>query len=448
MLEIDITQWLEQVRAQLMALLTVALGLQVGVFLLAVFLGALLQPLTRRLINRLDRWRRKITFLRTAAWIEDSLVLLLSLRWPLTVYILSHLGRWALQAADYETAFLEWATPFLLLWLLGRGSRALLERRMKAEQAQVWVRQLVRPILITVGVLHALTLVDDIWTWGVTIQEHTFTVGAMIVALLIFYVFWQLSKMTRTLLGENVLPRAGVHPSLTQIIATITAYAVVLLGFIIALSFAGIQLTTLTIILGGLSVGLGFAMQDVISNFISGFILLFERSIVPGDVIEIEEHFGQVTNVGIRATRVRTLDNVEIIVPNSTFVSGTVENYSSSEGGVRVEVVVGASYNVEPRLVEKALLEAAEGMPILQTPPPSVQFIDFGASSLDFRLLVWLADPLETARIQSQLRYRIWERFQAHQIPIPFPQRDIHIMTWPGRPNGASPQPETTLPSA
>ncbi len=447
MFEIDIAQWLEQVRAQLMALLTLALGLQVGVILLALLLGALLQPLTRRLINRLDRQRRKITLVRAAPGLDDLTALLVNIRWPATTYLLSRLGMWALSASGYATEFLAWATPFFLLWLVSRGFAALLERRMTPERARAWSKQLVRPILITAGALHALTLFDKVWSWGVTIQGHTFTLGALIVALLIFYVFWQLAQTARTLLGENVLPRAGVHPSLTQIIASFTAYVIVLVGFAIALSYAGIELTTLTVILGGLSVGLGFAMQDVISNFISGFILLMERSIVPGDVITVDDHFGQVTNVGIRATRIRTLDNVEIIVPNSAFVSGTVENYSSSDGGVRVEVVVGASYSVEPGLVEKALLEAAEGMPILSTPPPSVQFIDFGASSLDFRLLVWLEDPLDTAGIQSQLRYRIWDRFKAHQIPIPFPQRDIHILTWPERQHDTPAGPDTPLSS-
>lgn len=427
----QIAEWLARVSEKFLALLTLDLGFQIGVIVLAVVLGALLRSLTQRLINWLDGKRQRLAFLRQARWMGDILTILSAIRWPLTGYVISRLGLNLLTTAGRDTAVLAWATPFFLLWLANWAFRTLFERRQPPEQAQVWSNQIVRPLLIGIGLLQALTLFDDLWAWRITLGDSTFTMGAVIVALIIFFIFSQLARTTRALLGETVLPRAGVHPTLTQVIASLFGYVIVFVGLLTALGIVGIQLTTLTVILGGLSVGFGFAMQDVIANFISGFILLFDRTIVPGDVVSVDDHFGRVTNVGIRATRIRTLDNVEIIVPNSSFLSEAVENYSSGDQKVRVAIVVGASYDVEPRLVEKALLEAAEGMPVLQTPAPSVQFIDFGASSLDFRLLVWLSDPLQTNSVQSQIRYKIWERFQAHNIPIPFPQRDIHIVTLP-----------------
>lgn len=427
----NLNEWLARIRDQILALLTVDLGLQGAVIVLAVILGAILRPLTHWLIDAFDRRRRSISFLRQARWVDEILASLDAIRWPLTAYILVHLGLGALTFAGRETVIVSWAAPFLLLWAINRAFRALFRRHLAPEQAQVWANQIVRPLLIGVGLLQALTLFDNLWAWRITFGDNSFTFGAVVVAAVVAYIFLQLSRSSREVLGQTVLPRAGIHPTLTQVLASFFGYIVALIGIALAFTIVGIKLTTLTVILGGLSVGLGFAMQDIIGNFISGFILLFDRTIVPGDVVSVDDHFGRVTSIGIRTTRVRTLDNVELIVPNSDFLSGIVENYSSGDPKVRIAVIVGVSYDVEPRLVEKALLEAAEGMPVLDVPAPSVQFIDFGASSLDFRLLVWLSDPMQTNSVQSQLRYRIWERFQVHNIPIPFPQRDVHIRSLP-----------------
>lgn len=428
----NLDEWIARLRDQFLALLTLDLGLQISAIVLTIVLGWILRPFTLRLIHWLDRRRQALPFLRQARWLGDSLAILAAIRWPLTAYMFCRLSLSLLTAIGYDGTVLAWAAPLFLLWLANWAFRTLFERRQPPERAHVWSNQIVRPLLLGIGLLQALTLFDDLWMWHINLGEASFTMGALVVAVVIFIVFAQLARTSRALLGETVLPHAGVHPTLTQVISTLFGYIVILAGFLTALGIVGIQLTTLVVVLGGLSVGLGFALQDVISNFVSGFILLFDRTIVPGDVVLVDERFGRVTNIGIRTTRLRTLDNVEVIVPNSSFLLNTVEKFSSSDAKVRIEIVVRASYTTEPYLVEKALLEAAEGMPILQTPAASVQFIDFGASSLDFRLLVWLSDRMQASNVQSQIRYRIWDRFQAHSIPVPVMQEDVQIVTLPG----------------
>jgi small-conductance mechanosensitive channel len=224
------------------------------------------------------------------------------------------------------------------------------------------------------------------------------------------------------------LQNAGVDSGLVQTISAITSYAIIGIGILVALGSIGLNLTTLTVIAGGASVGLAFGLQEIFNNFISGFILIFERSLEPGQVVEVDDNTGRVETVGIRSTTIRTLDNVELIVPNSRFLTETVTNMTKTEDLVRAQVDVGVSYNSDPHQVREVLLQAARKHPkILAEPAPTVQFRDFGASSLDFSLFVWTDDALHLAPLKSDLRYDIWDALAAHNIEIPFPQRDIHI---------------------
>lgn len=156
-------------------------------------------------------------------------------------------------------------------------------------------------------------------------------------------------------------------------------------------------------------------------------ILLFERSVVPGNIIQIGESMGVVQNIGVRSMTVKTRDNVELIVPNSRFMTETVKNFTRSDQLVRANISVGVTYNANPRAVEKVLLEAAQHPHVLKNPAPSVLFQDFGESSLNFTLLVWTDDANSIVALTSELRYNIWEALKAHDIEIPFPQRDVHI---------------------
>ena len=201
-----------------------------------------------------------------------------------------------------------------------------------------------------------------------------------------------------------------------------------MIGVLLALTVAGFDLTALTVILGGLSVGLAFGLQDIISNFFSGFILLFERSVGHGDVIGIGDELGVVQDVGIRATVVRTIKDVEIIVPNSNLLTDVVMNYSRGENRtIRLEIRVYTQYQKNPRQVREALLAAAaqvEG--IGDTPPPYVEFQAFGADRTnEFTLEVWIEDIWEFDEISSELRFHIWDELEARGLNFPLYQQEV-----------------------
>ena len=207
-------------------------------------------------------------------------------------------------------------------------------------------------------------------------------------------------------------------------------------------------MTTLALISGGLSVGIGFGLQEIVANFISGIVLLFEQSLRPGDVVSMENEMGIVKSLGIRATTVRTLDNVEVIVPNQAFLTSAVTTYTKSDRIVRVKIPVGVSFGSDPKEIREVLLTIARQHHLVQEKPePAVRFIGFGDSSIDFQLEIWLDDPMLAMTIKSDLRFMIWKAFAKRNIEIPFPQRDLHLRSGvPWEQLGATSMTETIEP--
>ena len=253
----------------------------------------------------------------------------------------------------------------------------------------------------------------------------------MLLGLLAVALFVLLARYLRRLLREAVLPQMGIEPYLIPIIATFTGYVVIIIGFWVGLSIAGVDLTALAFILGGLSVGLGFGLKELINNFISGFILLFERSLVPGDVIEVGQDTGVVEEIKLRATKIRTGDNVQLIVPNGLMLSDVVTTYSQQASAIRrrkrLRIAVGAGYESDPHEVMAILLDAADQPEVLQDPAPNVLLTGFGESHFDFELRAWVADAGRMTAVGSALRLRIWDLFREKGITMPYPQRDLHI---------------------
>jgi small-conductance mechanosensitive channel len=194
----------------------------------------------------------------------------------------------------------------------------------------------------------------------------------------------------------------------------------------------GIRLSALTVFAGVLGVGIGFGMQSITANFVSGIAILFERPIKEGDMVKVGTMIGTVMKINLRATIVRTIDNEHLIVPNSQFINSTVENMSHSDPKLRLHVDVGVAYGTDPHLVREALLQAVRVTEnILDVPEPDVLFSSFGDSSLNFVLRVWVADPSIQLIVKSELHYAIVEQFKQRNITIPFPQRDLHIRQLP-----------------
>lgn len=194
------------------------------------------------------------------------------------------------------------------------------------------------------------------------------------------------------------------------------------------LNTLGLDLSTFALIGGGLSVGIGFGLQQIVANFISGILLLFEQSLRPGDVIEINDQLGTVEKLSVRATVVRTNDNIEMIIPNEQFLTNSVTTYTKTSRLVRISVQLGVGYDSDPHLVRRVLLETAVLHELVeQNPAPAVFLTAFGDSSLNFRLAVWTRQPRQIPRIRSDLFFLIWDAFQQHNITIPFPQRDLNL---------------------
>ncbi|MCC5920951.1 MAG: mechanosensitive ion channel [Cyclobacteriaceae bacterium] len=238
-----------------------------------------------------------------------------------------------------------------------------------------------------------------------------------------------ISNWIAFLVGKKILKRYNFEVGLRNSIATLVRYVVLVIGFLIIIQSSGIDLSSLNVLAGALGVGIGFGLQNITNNFISGIIILFERPIKVGDRIEVAGVKGQVFQINARSTTVNTNDNITVIVPNSEFINGTVINWSHNDSRIRFHFPVGVSYNEDPEQVRELLIEVAkkhEG--VLDNPSPQVLFTDFGDSSLDFELLVWTEQfTLRPSVLQSDLYFAIFKEFKKHNIEIPFPQRDLHL---------------------
>jgi small-conductance mechanosensitive channel len=267
------------------------------------------------------------------------------------------------------------------------------------------------------------------FAFGFHIGEQQITIGLIVTSALILYVAFVFSWGVQALLMENVLPRRNMDTGTQVSIVRLVHYALILVGFLMALSALGLELKNVTIIGGALGVGIGFGMQAIVNNFVSGLILLFERPIKVGDVIQLSDgQRGRVTNLGLRATTVQTFSRAEIVVPNGDLIANQVTNWTLGDRGMRLEIPVGVAYGSDVEMVIRLLTQVAKENPkVLGEPPPVVLFLNFGESSLDFELRVWIADFAERRFIQSDLIREIDRQFRNAEIEIPFPQRDLHV---------------------
>lgn len=262
----------------------------------------------------------------------------------------------------------------------------------------------------------------------ISLLGSSLTVGRVLSAAIWLYIFITLAWLLEEGLRKGVMPRTQADPGVISSIITISRYLIIGIGVLMVFGTLGVNLTSLALIGTGLSVGIGFGLQQIISNFISGIVLQFEQSLRPGDVVEVGNQLGTVEKLMIRSTLVRTADNVELIIPNETFLTTQLTSYTKTEQLTRVSVPVGVGYDSDPRQVRELLLEtAAKHGLVREDPPPTVFFEGFGDSSLDFDLTVWVEKPLRRRSVRSDLYFMIFEAFADHGIEIPFPQRDLNL---------------------
>jgi len=245
--------------------------------------------------------------------------------------------------------------------------------------------------------------------------------------VILFYVTGKLRKWV----VYKLLAKSKIDIGVRIATGTIIRYIILAIGLIIVLQTVGLDLSTLTILAGALGIGIGFGLQNITNNLVSGIIILFERPIKVGDRIEVSNIAGDVIRISMRSTTILTNDNISIIVPNSEFISSTVINWSHIDRNIRLNFPVDVSYTENPQEVKKLLLEVAEeNSGVLKNPKPDVLFDKFGESSLIFNLRVWTREYINRPGVlKSQLYYAIFDKFTKHGIKIPFPQRDIHFMS-------------------
>jgi potassium efflux system protein len=284
-------------------------------------------------------------------------------------------------------------------------------------------------------VLHQLRIRELVWRDIGIVLGHEWAIGSWSISFGEIFTFaiavWlgiAVAGATRALLREDVLPRLELPRGVPDTISSVAYYALMALGFLFAVGAAGIDLSRITILVGALGVGIGFGLQNIVNNFISGLILLFERPIQMGDTIEVGGLMGNVQVIGIRASTVRTFDGAEVIVPNADLISTQVTNWTLSDKLRRIEVPIGVAYGSDPKQVLTILREVATRHPrLLTNPEPAALFVGFGDSSLDFSLRAWTAEFETWLHIRSDLYTQIYEALAEAGIAIPFPQRDLHL---------------------
>lgn len=274
-----------------------------------------------------------------------------------------------------------------------------------------------------------LSAVQDILEVEIfSVQGDPVTVGSLAVFFFFFFGFLILGSFARRFLQGKILHRFDLEPGIKFTLARITQYVIVIVGVLISFQFLEINLTSLAVIFGLLSVGIGFGLQNITANFISGLIIMFERPISVGDRVEVGNKEGDVTEINIRSTKIRTLNNISIIVPNTEFVENDVINYSHGDSTFRLDINVGVAYSSDLDTVLKALNEVAKEHPeVMRYPTHQVHLTEFGDSSWEMQLRVWIPNVKERYILRNELNQAIVRKFEAMKIEIPFPQRDLHV---------------------
>jgi small-conductance mechanosensitive channel len=401
----------------------VALGISGALQILAVALGFLASRLAAaRVARSLERvawgWRYEQQIRRIAGALEPLTlpILWLTLLWVAVVV--------ATQAGlPYQVVKI--VVSLITAWVVIRLTTTLVRET-------AWSR-FIAICAWTIAALNILNLLDPateaLDRMAVTFGGLRLSALLVIKAALSLAVLLWLATMAARLLERRITSAPNLTPSLRVLLSQLLKIVFVTLAIVVALNSVGIDLTAFAVFTGALGVGIGFGLQKVISNFVSGVTLLLDKSVKPGDVISVGETFGWVNSLGARYVSVVTRDGMEYLIPNENLITQQVVNWSYSSDQVRLRIRVGIAYNADVRRACALCREAAAETPrVLETPAPVCLVLGFGESSVELELRAWINDPRNgVGNVKSDVLLRIWDRFHAHGIEIPYPQRDLHL---------------------
>jgi len=294
----------------------------------------------------------------------------------------------------------------------------------------VWLDAIIR----TLGIgKNFYTWMGDVLSREISLGDISFTLGKVLLFFLVIWLSIIISRFIRYVLEDDVLSRMTLKKGVPRMISSVITYALITIGVLLAVNAVGIPLNQLTIIFSAFSVGIGFGLQNVVNNFVSGIILLFERPVQIGDTVEVGGLIGTVSSMGIRSSHIRTFDGAEVIVPNGHLISNEVTNWTLNDKRRRIEIIAGVAYGSDVHKVQELLLDIINQHPdIIKIPKPIVLFNNMSESSLDFRMLFWTDKFDDWIRIRSEVIFLVHDTLYREGISIPFPQRDLHIKTVDG----------------
>ncbi|MCF7822447.1 MAG: mechanosensitive ion channel [Mariprofundaceae bacterium] len=399
---------------------------QAAILCLAVVCALFVQKLMDKLVEQLSN--DDASRLR-----KMSLKSLERIQFPISMLMVTLIGQSVLEHLGFDTPLLALATPLLLSLAAIRILIYLLRKGFSpGPLVKAWENIISTLIWIMVA-LHLLGWLPSVLTAldGLAFNLGNARISLLLAIKLVFTVlfFWVIALWLSNFIEQRLNSFEHFSKSARVALAKTSKFLLIAIALFVGLDAAGVDLTALTVFSGAVGVGIGFGLQRISSNFISGFILLFDRSIKPGDVITVRDKFGWVQELRARYIVVRDRDGVETLIPNENLVTSEVINWSYSDTAVRIKLGVQISYNDDPEEAMALMLECAKASPRVQADPvPLTRLMEFGDNGILLELRIWIHDPENgLGGVRSEVNLAIWRAFKKAGITIPYPQRDIHI---------------------
>ncbi len=407
---------------------TIQGGLQIADVILCATLAALTHKHWQQFITRLVGNFEQQGFIRFILRGTNRIA------FPMSMLLYLLLTRFILDQFGINTAVLDILTP-LLLSLAGIKLGVYILRAGFSPSPALRAWEGVFSLFVwSILALHLVGWLPDVIKGmdelAFTFGETRFSVLSLVQLTTSIVIFIVLANWLTRLIESRTRRSQYLNPSMRVVLTKTSKFVIYGLAILFALKAVGIDFTAFAVFSGAVGVGIGFGLQKIFSNFISGFILIFDRSIKPGDVITIGNRFGWVQELNARYVVVRDRDGVESLIPNENLITSEVTNWSYSDRSVRRRLPVSISYHDDPELAMKLMIESALEHPrVLKTPEPVARLLKFGDNGIELELRVWIEDPENgTANVTSDINLAFWKRFKQHNITIPFPQRDVHLL--------------------